>query len=579
MIHNFFKFNSSFKQYILSKYQDFPIDSIQWAVFNREYAKPIYDRHEYWPECVLRVIEGNYSIRKDFYIKSSLEWDDAYWNNIAEYAVISMLNLEWLPAGRHLKMSGTKYVETHGSASLNNCSAVTSQDLAWGARRLMDFSLAGCGCGFDTVWDGKLYSTIGKIKKYNKPPISDAIEDLINAYVKNSYYPEYVNLSNKKKKLLNDISSICENNSESFRVVADIYNIIGKYASTEGRSAQIILGQPTTDFMSLKNYDLYPERIDYGYISNNSVVLQNQEDFLMIPDIVENIIACGGDPGIINLINIQKYGKYGIEKEDNATLMNPCGEVPLEPNELCNLVTTFPEKGFKKWKKALKFATIHALNASLLPSEFPETNQIIAKNRRIGVSMTGLARIFDKIPMSIFIREMRDGYKYIQMLSDSLSKHAGVRTPIRTTCIKPEGSMSILGNTTSGVHFPVFSGRGIRRIRLNKKSRISKQLIENTELYYEQDIYEKSNYVFEFPIYETTRSVDTVSLAEQFSIVALMQREWSDNAVSATCYFDEDDLNDVERLIALHIPVLKSISLLKHDFTYYEQMPFEKNKK
>jgi len=92
-------------------------------------------------------------------------------------------------------------------------------------------------------------------------------------------------------------------------------------------SAEICLGSvDDPDFIHLKNYKMHPERSEVGWMSNNSVVLgadQDYEDFTHIPDMARRI-RDNGEPGLINLYNIQKYGRYGKEMPDTATLTNPC---------------------------------------------------------------------------------------------------------------------------------------------------------------------------------------------------------------------------------------------------------------
>lgn len=118
------------------------------------------------------------------------------------------------------------------------------------------------------------------------------------------------------------------------RLVADIFNSIGAcvVAGNVRRSAEICLGDvEDDDFINLKNYDQNPERGEIGWMSNNSVVLHadhDYEDFSYIPEMASRI-RDNGEPGMINLYNIQKYGRYGKEMKDEATLVNPCGEIAL----------------------------------------------------------------------------------------------------------------------------------------------------------------------------------------------------------------------------------------------------------
>src|SRR5690606_30841873 len=131
---------------------------------------------------------------------------------------------------------------------------------------------------------------------------------------------------------------------------------------------------------------------------------EKTEDFKeYIPDIVNTILE-RGEPGFINLKNIQKFGRVGSHdivegsrenEPDKAVATNPCGEIPLESYELCNLVEVFPTRcvdrngnfSFEIFSEALKFATFYASTISLLPTHYEVTNEVIARNRRIGVSL------------------------------------------------------------------------------------------------------------------------------------------------------------------------------------------------
>ena len=99
------------------------------------------------------------------------------------------------------------------------------------------------------------------------------------------------------------------------RLVADIFNAIGAcvVAGNVRRSAEICLGDVNdSDFINLKNYEMNPERSGIGWMSNNSVVLKSDheyEDFSYIPEMAKRI-RDNGEPGMINLYNMQKYGRF-----------------------------------------------------------------------------------------------------------------------------------------------------------------------------------------------------------------------------------------------------------------------------
>lgn len=374
------------------------------------------------------------------------------------------------------------------------------------------------------------------------------------------------------------------------RLVADVFNSIGAcvVAGNVRRSAQICLGDVENNtFINLKNYEDNPERMEIGWMSNNSVVLQSNksyEDFSYIPEMASRI-KDNGEPGMINLYNIQKYGRYGKEMRDDAHLVNPCGEISLSDKECCNLSETFPPrcKNVDRFYEALKYATFYSSTVSLLPTHRSETNMIIAKNRRIGVSISGIAQWvsgnvdeeWGTMNYTKLTRILRQGYKIVKNENESLAKSAGVPASIRVTTIKPSGSISLLAGVTPGVHYPI-SRYAIRRVRIGLDSPLV-PILKNAGVPFELDKYSDNTLVFEFIIdHGNIRPCKDVSPWEQFSLVAMLQRCWSDNCVSATIYFDkEKDGDDVEKLLAMYIPVLKSVSMLPHAGHGYEQAPYE----
>ena len=339
--------------------------------------------------------------------------------------------------------------------------------------------------------------------------------------------------------------------------------------------------------MNLKNYEINPERSAIGWLSNNSVVLRadrGYEDFSYIPDMARRI-RDNGEPGMINLYNIQKYGRSGKELPDEATMVNPCGEISLCNFELCNLAEVFPPRCSdpQKFYKALEYATFYASTVSLLPTHRPETNAVIAKNRRIGVSISGIAQWASKsdseewgqMNYTKMITFLRKGYKVVRETNTRLAKESGVPAAVRVTTVKPSGSISLLAGATPGVHYPV-SRYAIRRVRIGMTSPLVEPLIA-AGVPHEKDIVSENTYVFEFVIdHGDVRPCEDVSPWEQFSVVQMMQKHYADNCVSATIYFDkEKDGPDVEKMLAMFIPNLKSVSMLPHSGHGYAQAPYE----
>lgn len=224
------------------------------------------------------------------------------------------------------------------------------------------------------------------------------------------------------------------------------------------RSAEIALGSVNDKtFLELKDYTKNPERAEIGWVSNNTVVLEKTDDFEKLPMIAEHI-RDNGEPGIMNLVNVQKYARYGEAFKDNASLANPCSEIPLESFELYNLSEVFPSRCVNEdnFYEALEFATFYASTVSLLPTHRPETNKIILRNRRIGVSISGIADMIDLYGKRELTRRLRKGYTLVRSVNQKLASEANIPVSLRVTTIKPSRTISQLVGCSAGMHFPTF---------------------------------------------------------------------------------------------------------------------------
>ena len=604
-ITNFFKFKKVFTSNFLTRKDN--MDILGKVVFLRSYA---INKNETWAECVIRVIEGVFSIHKTHCMKNNFEYNNKYWNEMAEDMADTMFNMKWLPGGRHIKNMGTEDIINRGSLMLNNCSAVTTEE-SLTESALMVFRLLKdqAGVGFDTKWNKKIcnprhYFDIDD--QIIDPEI--IIGDILFSYENGLGIPRFNNIKNKRLQILNDriinaVESYISNDFGNSRLILDVMNSIGVYVSGlySRRSAQIAIGNPNDlEFISLKNITdkkINDERGDIMWASNNSVIFQVKEDFFNIPNIVDNIIV-NGEPGIINGINLKKFGRVGtshetitlsngkiieIDVSEDIELTNPCGEIGLEPYELCNLSSTIIDNCETdiEWYQAIEHATLFTTMVSLLMTEYPEINKIISKNRKIGVGITGLAYLFESTKMSDIIHMLKTGYNIVRTTNADFATTHGIPIAKKVTCVKPDGNTSLLAGTTPGIHYPPFAGQCIRRVSVRKSDPISRYLIENTKIPYEESIYDNTQNVFSFPYKykHAVRSVDELSCWEQLMTNMIVQKFWADNNVSFTARFHKDEEKDLEHMISMSMPFIKSISFLKQDDgtlkEKYPQLPFE----
>lgn len=592
-----FRLNAEARAEIRAMPYHFGFDGFGEATYYRTYSRTMADgRQEAWPDTVLRVVDGVFTIRKDWYEKQRLPWDEGYWQTTAAEMGRAILNMEFLPPGRGLFAMGTDYVYERGSMALFNCAATTCENLESDLGWVMDALMCGVGVGIETIpTKVELHTPSGEPVLYVIPDSREgwveSEELLIRSYVEGSnpiqfdyskIRPEgtplkgiggYAAGPDPLRKLHEHTRTACERFIRGefgpTRLKADIANGIGccVVMGNVRRSAEILLGKLSDqEFLDLKNDEKMPDRRDYRWMSNNSVCLYTHEDFEAMP-VIAGRIRKNGEPGFINRVAISKFGRFGREMPDAATLMNPCGEIPLESKELCNLSEVFPTRCPDEASlfRAMRLACLYSSTVALLPTHRPETNRVIARNRRIGVSVSGVAEWLDVVGMARMTRLLRDGYKVVRAENKRLAIEAGVPESIRVTTIKPSGTISQLVGVPSGMHFPTYK-YALRRMRAGRQLPIV-ECLKNAGYKVQADPDEpEKTLVFDFPIDQgKARKATDVSVWEQATLLQTLQREWADNSVSCTLYFNpKTEGDDLEHVLAAIAPTVKSVSALPH---------------
>lgn len=147
-----FCLNDNVKNIIHSMIPKFGYEYFGEFIFYRTYSRMKEDgTNETWNDCVIRITEGVFSIRKDWYKKCGVEWNEEKWQAYAKEFAISLFNMCWTPPGRGLWAMGTPYVYKRGSMALYNCAFVQIRNLAKDIHWLMDVLMNGVGVGFEAV--------------------------------------------------------------------------------------------------------------------------------------------------------------------------------------------------------------------------------------------------------------------------------------------------------------------------------------------------------------------------------------------------------------------------------------------
>lgn len=603
-------------------YSDAAGNSVGEITFLRTYSRIKEDgTKETWVDVCERVINGMYSLQKDHAKINRLPWSDSKAAASAKEAFDRLFNLKWTPPGRGLWVMGTPLVnEQRNSAALQNCafvstSSMTKLDPAKPFAFLMEASMLGVGVGFDDKGADKEFMIYEPLQgdTYAIPDTREgwveSTSALINSYLRadtKSPVFDYEAIrpagepiktfggtaagADPLIKLHNYIRSIFSNRAGELlsRVdIADIGNLIGVcvVSGNVRRSAELLMGRlDDQDFLNLKNAERFPERNSYdskspgwAWMSNNSVSVNVGDD---LEHIIEGI-KLNGEPGVIWMDVSRKYGRLA-DPENNKDWRiqgyNPCAEQSLESFECCTLVETYLNRhtSLDDFKRTLKFAYLYAKTVTLIPTHWEETNAIMQRNRRIGTSMSGVANFADNKGLPALRKWMDEGYGVIQAYDKSYSEWLGIRESIKTTTVKPSGTVSILAGESPGVHWSVGGKYFLRAIRFANTDpmlplfKLAQYTVEPAS-----ESPTTTSVVF-FPVESSAlRSEKDVSIYEKMALAATAQRYWSDNSVSVTISFNpETESKDVATSLHMYDGQLKTVSFLPSGNTIYPQMPY-----
>lgn len=450
----------------------------------------------------------------------------------------------------------------------------------------------------------------GPLAKLVKNLVKTLVPEGVSAYFQESFHPE----SGEVTFLLISLSGEGKPYKVSSGNITDIFNMVGACVVAGGvrRSAEIMFGQPDDqEFRTLKDptalmnlefqlatakealdsgvndQDLFrkiedlSDQIDnhplrsHRWASNNSILGDVGMDYVE----VSSSIAKNGEPGVLWLKNAQDYGRMMDApnyKDRRAQGANPCVEQTLESYELCTLVETYPahHETYEDFQKTLKVAYLYAKTVTLIPTHDPRTNAVMNRNRRIGCSMSGIRQATAKLGRREFLNWCDKGYHHIQKLDRIYSEWLGIPLSIKTTSVKPSGTVSLLCGATPGIH-PPHSPYYIRNIRVSEHSPLC-QAARDAGYTVEPDAYADATYVISFPVAtHCDKGKKDVSIWEQTALAADLQRYWADNQVSVTVTFTKDEAKEINQVLEVFEDRLKSISFLPSgDDHGYVQAPY-----
>jgi ribonucleoside-triphosphate reductase len=334
------------------------------------------------------------------------------------------------------------------------------------------------------------------------------------------------------------------------------------------RSATICLFSVDDDEMiNAKTGDWF-ERNPQRSRSNNSAVLvrgtSRREDF-------DRLIAATremGEPGFVF-----------VDDPDWGT--NPCGEIALYPClddevgwSFCNL-TSVNFAAIRSRTEAFRAARAAAIlgtwQAGYMDFTYlgPVSEQIARRDALLGVSLTGMADHPDLAFDDALQEQMA---KIVKQANMEVAAQVGIVAAARTTCVKPEGTQSLVVKAGNGIH-PHHDFSYIRHVQFGKGEAVAQYFAKHNPQAVFESPYNKGDVVIAFPVTVAEESWikrDTTAL-RHLEMVLGTQKGWVENGtvrghahhnVSNTILVRPEEWTAVSDFIWQHRTHFAGVSLL-----------------
>jgi ribonucleoside-diphosphate reductase alpha chain len=367
----------------------------------------------------------------------------------------------------------------------------------------------------------------------------------------------------------------------------DILCKIGEVVVVGGvrRSAMISLSDLSDDRMAHAKAGNWWDGNGQRALANNSAVYDVKPDVGQFMREWGNIYEShSGERGIFNRYASEtqaaKNGRRVLGKEWGT---NPCSEIILRPYQFCNLSSVIVRSDDTEATLAEKvsIATILGTFQSTM-TNFPYLRKVWQTNteeeRLLGVSMTG---ILDN-PLLNSANDL-DLPKRLEKLKDvavrtnsDLAAQLGIPASAAITCVKPEGTVSQLTGTASGIH-PQHSQYFIRRVRSDNKDPLT-QFLKDQGFASEPCVMKpESTTVFSFPMKVAEGAVlrEDLSAIEHLKLWLTFQRHWCEHKPSVTISVKETEWPIVGAWTWDHFDEITGVSYLPMDGGTYRQAPYE----
>lgn len=589
--------------------------------FTTKYAK--YDekkqRRETWDETVSRV--------EKMHLKKFNFLSDKDKSQIVK-AFDFVRGKRITPSMRSMQFGG-KAVEAH-NGRIFNC-AVRHVDSIRAFAESFYTLLCGSGVGFgltdfflnrlpDLVDStDKTGTVITYVVQDNIEGWGDSIEALMNCYFKNNAYsgrkivfdysrirpkgaklktgggkaPGYKGLKNAHKKVKTLLDRIIEDNHQKRLKTIDAYDILMHCADAVlsggiRRSAcSVIFSADDSDMMNAKTSKWFDENPQRARSNNSAIIIRGKTSYKEFCNLIEKTKEFG-EPGFLYVV-------------DEKQLLNPCFEISFLPMtkdgrcgfQFCNLtsingskVTSSELFNEAAWAASL-IGTLQA-GYTTFPYLGHTSEELTSSEALLGVSITGMMDNPDVLFNPNF---QKKAAKIAVETNKEWAKKLNILPAHRVTCIKPEGTNSIVLESASGIH-PHHARKYFRRIQINKDDNVYKFFKMFNEHACEESVWSanKTDDVITFPIVVSDKAMikSDLTAIEHLKLIKLTQENWVNtgttdvnekplnHSVSCTVMVKDSEWDAVTKFLFDNQKDFTAVSLLPHSGDkIYKQAPME----
>ena len=260
----------------------------------------------------------------------------------------------------------------------------------------------------------------------------------------------------------------------------------------------------------------------------------------------------------------------------------------LDSNSFCNLVTincmAFVEDGKLNKDNILNAQRLNArlsYRVTLPILELPKWNAVQVRDRLLGLSLTGWIDMVNATDMNEQEQRqlLRDLRRVARESADNYADELGFNRSELISCVKPEGTISLLPTVSSGLHAN-HSEYYIRRIRINAQDPLLKACEElGYPIFPEvgQDIETCKTKVVEFPVKSPKgKTKYDITAIEQLEIYKMFMEEYVDhNASNTISVLRDEEWNDVVDWVYDNWDTVIGITFISLDDSFYQLMPYE----